>query len=92
MIFLSELIAVPEIDNDEKMGRYEYIKGYSQPVRELIVPKLQEMIRQLTGTDFVLFKDKCNAKNPGAAHSIRIRILSHTISSNRLIMSLPQSS
>jgi len=62
---LSELIAVPEIDNAEKVCRYEYIKGYSQPVRELIVPKLQEMIRQLTGTDFVLFKDKCNAKNPG---------------------------
>ncbi|WP_293264733.1 phytanoyl-CoA dioxygenase family protein [Neptunomonas sp.] len=62
---LSELIAVPEFDNDQKVCRYEYIKGYSQPVRDIIIPKLQQMIHKLTGTDFVLFKDKCNAKNPG---------------------------
>lgn len=62
---LSELIAVPEFDNDEKVCRYEYINGYSQPIKKIIVPKLQQMIRQLTDTDFVLFKDKCNAKNPG---------------------------
>lgn len=62
---LSELIAVPEFDNDEKVCRYEYLKGYSQSIKTLIVPKLQQLIRQLTDTDFVLFKDKCNAKNPG---------------------------
>ncbi|MGY8872088.1 MAG: phytanoyl-CoA dioxygenase family protein [Pseudomonadales bacterium] len=62
---LSELIAVPEFDNDEKVCRYEYLNGYSQPIKTLIVPKLQQLIRQLTDTDFVLFKDKCNAKNPG---------------------------
>jgi ectoine hydroxylase-related dioxygenase (phytanoyl-CoA dioxygenase family) len=62
---LSELIAVPEFDNDEKVCRYEYLNGYSQPIKTLIVPKLQQLIHQLTDTDFVLFKDKCNAKNPG---------------------------
>ncbi|WP_084629069.1 phytanoyl-CoA dioxygenase family protein [Neptunomonas japonica] len=62
---LSELIAVPEFDNEEKVCRYEYLNGYSQQIKTLIVPKLQQMIRQLTDTDFVLFKDKCNAKNPG---------------------------
>ncbi|MCL6416940.1 phytanoyl-CoA dioxygenase family protein [Aestuariirhabdus sp. Z084] len=60
-----ELIVVPEIDNALKVCRFEYIKGYNRSVREQIVPKLQQYIKQLTGDEFVLFKDKCNAKNPG---------------------------
>lgn len=60
-----ELIVVPEIDNAQKVCRYEYMYGVSQPISEVIVPKLQQFIEQLAGQPFVLFKDKCNAKNPG---------------------------
>ncbi|WP_271271208.1 phytanoyl-CoA dioxygenase family protein [Aliamphritea hakodatensis] len=62
---LAELIVVPEIDDPLKVCRYEYIKGYNPVIREQLVPKLQGFIKALTGDDFVLFKDKCNAKNPG---------------------------
>ena len=62
---LDELIVVPEIDDPLKVCRYEYIKGYNPVIREQLVPKLQGFIKALTGEDFVLFKDKCNAKNPG---------------------------
>lgn len=61
----SELIVVPEIDNASKVCRYEYISGYSVAVRTKIIPKIQTLIEQLTQQKFVLFKDKCNAKNPG---------------------------
>ncbi|UTW11566.1 phytanoyl-CoA dioxygenase family protein [Marinobacterium rhizophilum] len=61
----SELIVVPEIDDAQKVCRYEYLYGCSQPVSAVIVPKLQQFIEQLTGQKFLLFKDKCNAKNPG---------------------------
>lgn len=60
-----ELIVVPEIDDPLKVCRYEYIDGYSQTMREHIVAKLRGYIEDLTGSEFVLFKDKCNAKNPG---------------------------
>ncbi|MCJ8298567.1 MAG: phytanoyl-CoA dioxygenase family protein [Pseudomonadales bacterium] len=60
-----ELIVVPEIDNPTKVCRYEYLRASNQAIREQLVPKLQEYIKGLTGVDFVLFKDKCNAKNPG---------------------------
>ncbi len=62
---LDELIVVPEIDDPLKVCRYEYIKGYNPVIREQLVPKFQGFIKALTGDDFVLFKDKCNAKNPG---------------------------
>ncbi|WP_261841877.1 phytanoyl-CoA dioxygenase family protein [Aliamphritea ceti] len=62
---LQELIVVPEIDDGLKVCRYEYIKGFNTVIREQLVPKLQTFIKTLTGDDFVLFKDKCNAKNPG---------------------------
>lgn len=62
---LQELIVVPEADNPLKVCRYEYIKGFNSTIRERLVPKLQGFIKELTGEDFVLFKDKCNAKNPG---------------------------
>jgi len=60
-----DLIVVPEIDNPTKVCRYEYIRASNQSIREQLVPKLQQYIKGLTGVDFVLFKDKCNAKNPG---------------------------
>ena len=60
-----ELIVVPEIDNAQKVCRYEYIDGYSEAINQQIMPKLRGFIEALTGTGFVLFKDKCNAKNPG---------------------------
>lgn len=62
---LQELIVVPEIDDALKVCRYEYIKGFNSTLREQLIPKLQRYIKELTGDDFVLFKDKCNAKNPG---------------------------
>mgnify|MGYP000439000778 CR=1 FL=1 len=60
-----ELIVVPEIDDPLKVCRYECIEGTDADIREQIVPKLKGYIEQLTGTQFTLFKDKCNAKNPG---------------------------
>ena len=60
-----DLIVVPEIDNPTKVCRYEYIRASNQTIREHLVPKLQQYIKGITGQDFVLFKDKCNAKNPG---------------------------
>ena len=62
---LQELIVVPESDDPLKVCRYEYIKGFNAAIREKLVPKIQGFIKQLTGEDFVLFKDKLNAKNPG---------------------------
>ncbi|MFT5707342.1 MAG: phosphonate degradation associated HDIG domain protein, partial [Oceanospirillaceae bacterium] len=62
---LTELIVVPEQDDPQKVCRYEYINGFSTEIKHSLVPKLQKLIKQLTGTDFVLFKDKCNEKNPG---------------------------
>jgi len=61
----SELIVVPEIDDPLKVCRYEYIDGYSEAINQQIVPKLKGFIEALTGSPFLLFKDKCNAKNPG---------------------------
>ncbi|WP_370280487.1 phytanoyl-CoA dioxygenase family protein [Pontibacterium sp.] len=60
-----ELIVVPEIDDPLKVCRYEYIDGYSEAINTQIVPKLKQYIEELTGSKFLLFKDKCNAKNPG---------------------------
>ena len=60
-----ELIVVPEIDDPLKVCRYEYINGYNEAINSQIVPKLKGFIEELTGTPFLLFKDKCNAKNPG---------------------------
>lgn len=60
-----ELIVVPEIDDPLKVCRYEYIDGSNAAVNNQIVPKLKAYIDELTGSEFVLFKDKCNAKNPG---------------------------
>lgn len=60
-----ELIVVPEIDSASKVCRYEYISGYNSAIREQIIPQLQQYIETLAGTPFTLFKDKCNAKNPG---------------------------
>lgn len=62
---LTELIVVPEQGDPQKVCRYEYINGFSTEIKHSLVPKLQKLIKQLTGTDFVLFKDKCNEKNPG---------------------------
>jgi len=60
-----ELIVVPERDDAKSVCRYEYIKHCDSAMREQLLPKLQRYIKELTGSDFVLFKDKCNAKNPG---------------------------
>lgn len=62
---LQELIVVPESDDPLKVCRYEYINGYSEAIRSTLLPKLQHLIKQVSGDDFVLFKDKCNEKNPG---------------------------
>lgn len=62
-----ELIVVPEIDDLLKVCRYEYISGCSEAINTQIVPKLKQYIEELTGSEFLLFKDKCNAKNPGGA-------------------------
>ncbi len=62
---LQELIVVPESDDPLKVCRYEYINGYSEQIKQHLVPKLQSLIKQMSGDDFVLFKDKCNEKNPG---------------------------
>ncbi len=61
----NELIVVPEIDDNRKVCRYEYIDGYNEAINGQIVPKLKGFIEELTGSEFLLFKDKCNAKNPG---------------------------
>lgn len=60
-----ELIAVPEFDDPEKICRFEYLAGADETVRERILPRLVEIIKNATGLEVNLFKDKCNAKNPG---------------------------
>lgn len=60
-----ELIAVPEEDDAQKVCRFEYLAGTDAVIRERIVPKLRSIIRESTGFEVTLFKDKCNAKNPG---------------------------
>ena len=60
-----ELIAVPEFDDPEKICRFEYLAGADEKVRKRILPRLVEIIKDGTGLEVNLFKDKCNAKNPG---------------------------
>lgn len=60
-----QLIAVPERDAPTQVCRYEYIARHDRTVREQLVPTLQSFLQQLTGERYELFKDKCNAKNPG---------------------------
>jgi len=59
------LIVVPEANKPLEVCRFERISQWSAAVNEHFVKKLQLLINDLTGAPFVLFKDKCNVKNPG---------------------------
>lgn len=59
------LIVVPEITNYFEPCRFEYIAHCSAIIKEIIIEKLEKRISQLMSESFILFKDKCNVKNPG---------------------------
>jgi ectoine hydroxylase-related dioxygenase (phytanoyl-CoA dioxygenase family) len=62
---VNELIVVPEKEDPRKVCRYEYLRASNSYIADQLVPLLQQHIESLSGEKFVLFKDKCNAKNPG---------------------------
>lgn len=60
-----QLIVVPERDNSDKVCRFEYLTESHEFIKRSLVPKLAALIEEEIGQPVVLFKDKCNAKNPG---------------------------
>jgi 2-aminoethylphosphonate-pyruvate transaminase len=58
-------LAIYEADAPDTVCRLEYLSGASPYVREHLVAPLQSLITQVTGTPVLLFKDKCNLKQPG---------------------------
>jgi ectoine hydroxylase-related dioxygenase (phytanoyl-CoA dioxygenase family) len=62
---LTELIVVPEAADCFNVCRFEYIAGFSKNINTYVVSKIRELINNLMGKSFVLFKDKCNVKSPG---------------------------
>lgn len=60
-----QLVVVPEIHNPLEICRFEYIAHCSQKLNDIVIHRVKNIIDQLMGEPFVLFKDKCNVKNPG---------------------------
>lgn len=60
-----DLIVVPEVDRPSMVCRYEYLIGYSEEMRLYFEQDVKPALDFLHGEPFVLFKDKCNEKNPG---------------------------
>jgi len=61
----NSLIVVPEAANQSLICRLEYLYGFSSYISTIFVPALQSLLYDVFGQKFVLFKDKCNIKNPG---------------------------
>lgn len=61
----NSLIVVPEIDNPQMPCRFEYIAHCSEKINQSMIKKLEQRISMLMDNPFILFKDKCNVKNPG---------------------------
>jgi hypothetical protein len=61
----NEIIVVPEADQPQEPCRFEYIAQCSPRLNEAVIHPIQDLIEALMGEPFVLFKDKCNLKNPG---------------------------
>ncbi|MCL9780261.1 phytanoyl-CoA dioxygenase family protein [Vibrio sp. S4M6] len=60
-----QLIVVPERDDPTKVCRIEYLTESHEFIKRTLVPKLAKLIQDEIGQPVALFKDKCNAKNPG---------------------------
>ncbi|WP_100551361.1 phytanoyl-CoA dioxygenase family protein [Caedibacter taeniospiralis] len=60
-----EIIVVPEAEQPTEPCRFEYIAHCSKRLNDEVVQYVKDLIETLTGESFVLFKDKCNLKNPG---------------------------
>jgi ectoine hydroxylase-related dioxygenase (phytanoyl-CoA dioxygenase family) len=60
-----KLIVVPELSDKTSICRFEYIMATSEYIQKHILMKIKEIIQQITNHHFILFKDKCNLKNPG---------------------------
>jgi len=60
-----KLIVVPENGDSDKICRFEYISNHSEEIRDSVIPYFQEILSEITGSRFKLFKDKCNVKRPG---------------------------
>lgn len=61
----NELVVVSEISTPLKVCRFEYIAACSKLMSEIAVRKLENLISEIMGQQFILFKDKCNIKEPG---------------------------
>lgn len=59
------LIVVPEKQNTLSACRIEYLNGYSKSFYEKITRPIKLELETKIGKSLVLFKDKCNLKNPG---------------------------
>lgn len=60
-----KVIVVPENDNKSEICRFEYITPESTLINRQLVPYFQQVLFDITGTRYTLFKDKCNVKRPG---------------------------
>jgi ectoine hydroxylase-related dioxygenase (phytanoyl-CoA dioxygenase family) len=56
---------VPEAICSIEPCRFEYIAHCSERLREQVIQSVKHLIEDLMGESFLLFKDKCNIKNPG---------------------------
>jgi 2-aminoethylphosphonate dioxygenase len=61
----NELVVVPEAINPLDVCRFEYISACSKVINDVVIRKLKSIIDDLMEESFILFKDKCNVKNPG---------------------------
>jgi 2-aminoethylphosphonate dioxygenase len=59
------LIVVPEQSKANEICRFEYICGLNKAIYTLILSKILPIIEDFMEEHYVLFKDKCNEKNPG---------------------------
>jgi ectoine hydroxylase-related dioxygenase (phytanoyl-CoA dioxygenase family) len=59
------VVVVPERDNPDLVCRFEYLFGASAEVRAVLTDKIVPAVDAAAGESCVLFKDKCNEKNPG---------------------------
>jgi ectoine hydroxylase-related dioxygenase (phytanoyl-CoA dioxygenase family) len=58
-------VFVPEVDSPSQLCRMEYLAGSSSYIAITLVPLLAAACKHLLGRSVLLFKDKCNFKNPG---------------------------
>lgn len=60
-----QLIVVPESHEPSKICRLEYLAESSEAIKNNIVRKTKDIVDDIMGEPFVLFKDKCNLKSSG---------------------------